>query len=140
MTKQGKVYLIGAGPGDPGLLSIKAMECLQTADAVVYDRLADPRILAYAKDDAEMVYVGKASANHTMRQPDINKLLVKLAAEGKTVARLKGGDPFVFGRGGDKSGFPQNRPVQSAVSFGRAFELSKHLLLMPSVVVNFVAR
>ena len=59
MTKQGKVYLIGAGPGDPGLLSIKAMECLQTADAVVYDRLADPRILAYAKDDAEMVYVGK---------------------------------------------------------------------------------
>ena len=75
MTKQGKVYLIGAGPGDPGLLSIKAMECLQTADAVVYDRLADPRILAYAKDDAEMVYVGKASANHTMRQPDFNKLL-----------------------------------------------------------------
>lgn len=69
MTKQGKVYLIGAGPGDPGLLSIKAMECLQTADAVVYDRLADPRILAYARPDAEMVYVGKASANHTMRQP-----------------------------------------------------------------------
>ena len=103
MTKQGKVYLIGAGPGDPGLLSIKAMECLQTADAVVYDRLADPRILAYAKDNAEMVYVGKASANHTMRQPDINKLLVKLAAEGKTVARLKGGDPFVFGRGGEEA-------------------------------------
>ena len=103
MTKQGKVYLIGAGPGDPGLLSIKAMECLQAADAVVYDRLADPRILAYAKDDAEMVYVGKASANHTMRQPDINKLLVKLAAEGKTVARLKGGDPFVFGRGGEEA-------------------------------------
>ena len=74
MTKQGKVYLIGAGPGDPGLLSIKAMECLQTADAVVYDRLADPRILAYAKDDAEMVYVGKASANHTMRQPKVRLL------------------------------------------------------------------
>lgn len=103
MTKQGKVYLIGAGPGDPGLLSIKAMECLQAADAVVYDRLADPRILAYAKKDAEMVYVGKASANHTMRQPDINKLLVKLAAEGKVVARLKGGDPFVFGRGGEEA-------------------------------------
>ena len=91
MTKQGKVYLIGAGPGDPG------------ADAVVYDRLADPRILSYARPDAEMVYVGKASANHTMRQPDINKLLVKLAAEGKTVARLKGGDPFVFGRGGEEA-------------------------------------
>lgn len=103
MTKHGKVYLIGAGPGDPGLLGLKAKECLEKADAVVYDRLADPRILAYAKKDAEMVYVGKASANHTMRQPDINKLLVKLAAEGKTVARLKGGDPFVFGRGGEEA-------------------------------------
>lgn len=101
--KKGKVYLIGAGPGDPGLLGIKAKECLETADAVVYDRLADPRILAYCRRDAEMVYVGKASANHTMRQPDINKLLVKLAAEGKTVARLKGGDPFVFGRGGEEA-------------------------------------
>lgn len=103
MTKQGKVYLIGAGPGDPGLLGLKAKECLETVDAVVYDRLADPRILAYARKDAEMVYVGKASANHTMRQPDINKLLVKLAAEGKKVARLKGGDPFVFGRGGEEA-------------------------------------
>lgn len=103
MTKQGKVYLIGAGPGDPGLLGLKAKECLETADAVVYDRLADPRILAYARKDAEMVYVGKASANHTMHQPDINKLLVKLAAEGKKVARLKGGDPFVFGRGGEEA-------------------------------------
>ncbi|MDD4320383.1 MAG: uroporphyrinogen-III C-methyltransferase [Acidaminococcaceae bacterium] len=103
MTKNGKVYLIGAGPGDPGLLSIKAMECLQMADAVVYDRLADPRILAYAKPTAEMVYVGKASAQHTMQQPDINKLLVQLASEGKIVARLKGGDPFVFGRGGEEA-------------------------------------
>lgn len=103
MTKKGKVYLIGAGPGDPGLLGLKAKECLETADAVVYDRLADPRILAFARKDAEMVYVGKASANHTMRQPDINKLLVKLASEGKTVARLKGGDPFVFGRGGEEA-------------------------------------
>jgi uroporphyrinogen III methyltransferase / synthase len=103
MIKNGKVYLIGAGPGDPGLLSIKAMECLQTADAVVYDRLADPRILSYAKKDAKMVYVGKASAQHTMRQPDINNLLVKLAAEGKIVARLKGGDPLVFGRGGEEA-------------------------------------
>ncbi len=103
MTKKGKVYLIGAGPGDPGLLGLKAKDCLATADAVVYDRLADPRILAFARRDAEMIYVGKASANHTMRQPDINKLLVKLAQEGKTVARLKGGDPFVFGRGGEEA-------------------------------------
>lgn len=103
MAKEGKVYLIGAGPGDPGLLGLKAKECLQKADAVVYDRLADPRILAFAGKNAEMIYVGKASANHTMRQPDINKLLVKLAAEGKTVARLKGGDPFVFGRGGEEA-------------------------------------
>lgn len=112
MEKKGKVYLIGAGPGDPGLLGLKAKECLETADAVVYDRLADPRIIEFCRKDAEMVYVGKASANHTMRQPDINKLLVKLAAEGKTVARLKGGDPFVFGRGGEEAielleaGFP----------------------------------
>lgn len=103
MKKKGKVYLIGAGPGDPGLLGLKAKECLETADAVVYDRLADPRIIEFCRKDAEMVYVGKASANHTMRQPDINKLLVKLAAEGKTVARLKGGDPFVFGRGGEEA-------------------------------------
>lgn len=103
MEKKGKVYLIGAGPGDPGLLGLKAKECLETADAVVYDRLADPRIIEFCRKDAEMVYVGKASANHTMRQPDINKLLVKLAAEGKTVARLKGGDPFVFGRGGEEA-------------------------------------
>lgn len=103
MEKKGKVYLIGAGPGDPGLLGLKAKECLETADAVVYDRLADPRIIEFCRKDAKMVYVGKASANHTMRQPDINKLLVKLAAEGKTVARLKGGDPFVFGRGGEEA-------------------------------------
>ncbi len=103
MTQKGKVYLIGAGPGDPGLLGLKAKHCLEIADAVVYDRLADPRIIAYARKEAEMIYVGKASANHTMRQPDINKLLVKLAAEGKIVARLKGGDPFVFGRGGEEA-------------------------------------
>lgn len=103
MTKQGKVYLIGAGPGDPGLLGLKAKSILEMADAVVYDRLADPRILSHARRDAEMVYVGKASSKHTMRQPDINKLLVKLAQEGKIVARLKGGDPFVFGRGGEEA-------------------------------------
>ncbi len=99
----GKVYLIGAGPGDPGLLGLKAKKILETADAVVYDRLADPRILSFAKEGAEMIYVGKKSAIHVMKQGDINRLLVKLAKEGKTVARLKGGDPFVFGRGGEEA-------------------------------------
>ncbi len=103
MDKTGKVYLIGAGPGDPGLLTLKGRDCLAAADAVVYDRLADPRILSWAKPDAERIYVGKASSNHVMKQEDISKLLVKLAAEGKTVARLKGGDSFVFGRGGEEA-------------------------------------
>lgn len=89
MKKQGKVYLIGAGPGDPGLLTLKGRDCLAEADAVVYDRLADPRILGWVRPEAERIYVGKASAQHTMKQEDINKLLVKLAAEGKIVARLK---------------------------------------------------
>ena len=99
----GMVYLIGAGPGDYRLLTLKACDCLQKADTVVYDRLADPRILQYAKADAELIYVGKASANHTMRQEDICQLLVDLAKAGKIVARLKGGDPFVFGRGGEEA-------------------------------------
>lgn len=103
MKKTGKVYLIGAGPGDPGLLTLKGRDCLASADVVVYDRLADPRILAWIKEDAERIYVGKASNKHTMKQEDICKLLVKLAAEGKTVARLKGGDSFVFGRGGEEA-------------------------------------
>ena len=103
MKKQGKVYLIGAGPGDPGLLTLKGRDCLAEADAVVYDRLADPRILGWVRPEAERIYVGKASAQHTMKQEDINKLLVKLASEGKIVARLKGGDSFVFGRGGEEA-------------------------------------
>ena len=96
MNKTGKVYLIGAGPGDPGLLTLKGRDCLAACDVVVYDRLADPRILSWVNPEAERIYVGKASSNHVMKQEDISKLLVKLAAEGKTVARLKGGDSFVF--------------------------------------------
>lgn len=103
MDNKGKVYLIGAGPGDPGLFTLKGRKCLEEADAVVYDRLSDPRILAWAKEDAELVYVGKASSHHTMKQEDISQLLVDLAKQGKTVARLKGGDPFVFGRGGEEA-------------------------------------
>ena len=98
----GMVYLVGAGPGDYRLISIKAVDCLKMADVVVYDRLADDRILRWAPDNAEYIYVGKASSNHTMKQEDINQLLVDKAKEGKCVVRLKGGDPFVFGRGGEE--------------------------------------
>jgi uroporphyrinogen III methyltransferase/synthase len=101
--QQGKVYLIGAGPGDPGLLTLKGRDYLSQADVVVYDRLADPHILAYARPEAELIYVGKASSKHTLKQPEINALLVKLAGAGKIVARLKGGDSFVFGRGGEEA-------------------------------------
>lgn len=100
---KGKVYLIGAGPGDPGLLTLKAKHCLEIADVVVYDYLADPRIVAFSNKNAEMIYVGKQAANHAMSQWQINELLVKLASEGKIVARLKGGDPLVFGRGGEEA-------------------------------------
>ena len=98
----GMVYLVGAGPGDYRLISMKAVDCLKMADVVVYDRLADDRILRWAPAEAEYIYVGKASSNHTMKQEDINQLLVDKAKEGKCVVRLKGGDPFVFGRGGEE--------------------------------------
>ena len=101
--KKGKVYLIGAGPGDVKLITIKAMEVIQSADVVVYDRLANPRLLSFAKEDAELIYVGKKSSQHTLTQDKINQLLVDKANEGKIVARLKGGDPFVFGRGGEEA-------------------------------------
>ena len=103
MVKQGFVYLIGAGPGDPGLFTIKGMKTLAKADVVVYDRLIGQEILDYARRDAEFLYVGKASSDHAMPQDEINRLLVEKAQEGKIVARLKGGDPFVFGRGGEEA-------------------------------------
>lgn len=99
----GTVFLVGAGPGDPRLLTVGAMACMKRADVVVYDHLADEGILSYAPADAERIYVGKQSCKHTMRQEDINVLLAEKAAEGKTVVRLKGGDPFVFGRGGEEA-------------------------------------
>ena len=98
-----KVYLVGAGPGDPKLISVKGQECIAKADCLVYDRLVDKRLLAHARPDAEMFYVGKASSKHTLGQEEINALLVAKAREGKTVVRLKGGDPFVFGRGGEEA-------------------------------------
>lgn len=99
---KGMVYLVGAGPGDYRLITMKGVACLRQADVVVYDRLADERILQWAPAAAERIYVGKASSHHTMKQEDISALLVEKAQEGKTVVRLKGGDPFVFGRGGEE--------------------------------------
>lgn len=101
--KTGIVYLVGAGPGDYKLISVRGLEAIQQADTIVYDRLADDRLLAHARPDVELIYVGKASSDHTMRQEDINQVLVDKAKEGKVVVRLKGGDPFVFGRGGEEA-------------------------------------
>ncbi len=99
----GKVYLVGAGPGDAKLITIKGLECIKKADAVVYDRLASPRLLRQMKPGARKIYVGKRTERHTMQQEDINKLLVELALEGLVVVRLKGGDPTVFGRVGEEA-------------------------------------
>ena len=101
--KLGKVYLVGAGPGDPGLITVKGLACLKKADVIIYDRLVDDSILREARHDAEKIYVGKASSHHTLEQETINQLLVQKAREGKIVVRLKGGDPFVLGRGGEEA-------------------------------------
>ncbi len=98
-----KVYLIGAGPGDPGLLTLRGRDILSTADVVVYDYLASDELLAHARPDAELIYVGKISGNHALPQDKINELLIAKAKEGKDVARLKGGDPYIFGRGGEEA-------------------------------------
>ena len=105
MNDFGKVFLIGAGPGDPGLLTLRGKSVLEKADVIVYDRLVSPAILSLCNINAQMVNVGKMPTFHKVKQSEINKLLVKYAQEmpGKIIARLKGGDPFVFGRGGEEA-------------------------------------
>ena len=102
MTK-GKVYLVGAGPGDPKLITVYGVECIQKANVILYDRLVNDRLLQYAKNDAELIFCGKLPGKHQIIQEQIHELLIEKASKGKTVTRLKGGDPCVFGRGGEEA-------------------------------------
>ena len=113
--KKGKVYLVGAGPGDPGLLTLRGKELIEKAEVIIYDRLASPRIMEFANPDAEKIYVGKRVGKHVANQQEINDLILQKAKEGKRVVRLKGGDPFIFGRGGEEA--------QILASHGIPFEI-----------------
>ena len=115
MRRGGKVYLIGAGPGDPELITIKGARILSMADAVVYDRLVDRRLLKLARGDALLVYAGKAPGSHSMTQDEINRALLELAGRYELVVRLKGGDPLIFGRGEEECLYLLSRGVECEV-------------------------
>ena len=100
---KGRVFLVGAGPGDLGLVTLRAKQCIESADTIIYDSLANPEMLGWARDDAEIIHAGKRAGEHTLSQDEINALLVAKAREGKSVVRLKGGDPFIFGRGAEEA-------------------------------------
>ena len=102
--KEGKVYLVGAGPREPDLVTVRAVECLKHADVVIYDFLAAPELLKHVRESAETIYVGKKGGDHTLSQDKINEVMVARAKQGHTIVRLKGGDPFIFGRGGEEAG------------------------------------
>lgn len=112
---KGKVYLIGAGPGDPDLITLKGLSYLEKADVVVYDRLASPKLLDHTKRDAKLIYVGKASKNHVKTQDEINEIIYQEAKDGNLVVRLKGGDPYVFGRGGEEGMYLYDRGIEFEV-------------------------
>ncbi|MGI6549009.1 MAG: uroporphyrinogen-III C-methyltransferase [Syntrophomonadales bacterium] len=112
MSSTGKVYLVGAGPGDPGLLTVKAQDLIKKAEVIVYDRLVGAKIVSQRPQQAELIYVGKESSRHALPQEEINRLLVAKAREGKMVVRLKGGDPFLFGRGGEEAEYLKRSGVE----------------------------
>ena len=113
--RQGMVYIVGAGPGDPDLLTLKALNAMQAADVVIHDRLVGAEILDYARRDAERIYVGKRPGKHTLSQDGINRLMAARAEAGQIVVRLKGGDPFIFGRGGEELEFLRNAGIATQV-------------------------
>ena len=103
MTGKGKVYIVGAGPGDPGLLTLRGRQCIREAEVIVYDHLVNAELLRHAGEKARLIYAGKRGGKHTFSQDQINAMLVAEAKQGAVVARLKGGDPFIFGRGGEEA-------------------------------------